>query len=152
MRHQQGFSYVIAMFLVAIVALISVRALENTLSAERREKEAELLRVGQAYRNAVRTYYENSLGTAKIYPPDMAALLLDDRTTRRRRHLRKEYRDPVTGSDEWGIVKTDGGAIKGVYSLSRGKPFKTGGFPPELHSFTNAKQYRQWLFVYEPNS
>jgi type II secretory pathway pseudopilin PulG len=149
-RGQRGFSYPIAMFLVALTAIVSVRALENTLTDERREKERELLTVGQAFRDAIRTYYDNSPGTAKTYPPDLEALLLDARATRLRRPLRKLYRDPMTGSAEWGIVRTDSGAIKGVYSLSGLKPFKTDGFPVELKSFIGARQYKQWQFVYEP--
>ena len=150
MRREQGFSYPIAMFLVALVAIVTVRALENSMTAERREKERDLLAVGQAYRNAIRSYYDNSPGTSKSYPPDLEALLLDKRATRMRRPLRKLYRDPMSGSAEWGIVRTAEGAVKGVYSLSVLKPFKTDGFPVELKSFANASQYKQWLFVYEP--
>lgn len=150
MRPQRGFSYPIAMFLVAVVAIISVRALENTMTAERREKEQDLLVAGQAYRNAIKNYYDNSPGTSKAYPPDLQALLLDARATRLRRPLRKLYRDPITASTEWGIVRTESGTIKGVYSLSTLKPFKSDGFPVELKSFNNARQYKQWQFVYEP--
>ncbi len=151
MRRQGGFSYAIAIFLVAVVALVSVRALENTMTAERRDKERELMAVGQAYRNAIKTYYDNSPGTSKTYPPDLEALLLDARATRLRRPLRKLYRDPITGRKEWGIVRTeDGVGITGVYSLSPLKPFKRDGFAVEQKSFVNAREYRQWQFVYEP--
>jgi hypothetical protein len=106
--------------------------------------------MGQAYRNAIRSYYDNAPGSAHSYPRDFDALLLDGRSTRRLRPLRKLYRDPVSGSADWGIVRTPDGAIKGVYSLSNLKPLKTGGFPPELESFNKARRYSQWLFVYEP--
>lgn len=152
MYHQRGFSYPIAMFLVALLALVSTRALENTSSAERRDKEAELLLAGQAYRDAIRSYYDNSPGTAKVYPPELSALLQDARTTRLRRHLRKLYRDPVTGSAEWGVVRTPEGGIKGVYSLSNLRPFKRDGFAPELSGLAGAARYRDWQFVYEPQT
>ena len=150
MRHQRGFSYPIAMFLVALLALVSARALENGLTAERRDKEAELLRVGQAYRDAIGSYYDNSPGTAKAYPQELSALLQDARTTRLRRHLRKLYRDPVSASADWGLVRTPDGAVKGVYSLSNLRPFKSDGFPADLSGFAGAGHYRQWQFVYEP--
>lgn len=150
MRHQRGFSYPIAMFLVALLALVSARALENSQTAERRDKEAELLLVGQAYRDAIRSYFDNSPGTAKVYPPELTALLQDARTTRVRRHLRKLYRDPITASAEWGVVRTPEGAVKGVYSLSNVRPLKSGGFPDELSGLAGAGHYREWLFVYEP--
>lgn len=149
-RSQAGFSYLIAMFMVAVVAIVSVRALENSLTQERREKEAELLQIGQAYRNAIRTYYENSPGTAKTYPAQLSALLLDERTTRLRRPLRKLYRDPISASNDWGIVRSETGGVMGVYSLSNLKPIKTDGFPEELGSFKNAQHYKEWQFVYQP--
>jgi len=150
MQRQRGFSYPVAMFMAALLAVVSMRALENTMTAERRDKEAELLVVGQAYRDAIRTYYDNSPGTAKTYPPELSALLQDARTTRLRRHLRKLYRDPVSGSGEWGLVRTEQGGVKGVYSLSSLRPMKSDGFPAELAGFAGAAQYRQWQFVYEP--
>lgn len=151
MRRQGGFSYVIVMFVVAIAAILSVRALSNSATNERRDREAELLWVGQAYRDAIKSYYENTPGSAKTYPPDLAALLLDQRTTTTRRHLRKLYRDPVSGGPDWGLVLTDDGKVKGVYSLSTREPVKVGGFPPELAAFAGAKRYQDWKFVYQTN-
>lgn len=149
-RRQDGFSYVVAMFMVAVVAIVSVRALENSMTRERRAKEAELLIVGQAYRDAIRSYYENSPGTAKTYPANLEALLLDTRTTRMRRPLRKLFRDPISASQAWGLVRSESGGVMGVYSLSNLKPMKIDGFPNELSSFKNAKRYKDWQFVYPP--
>jgi type II secretory pathway pseudopilin PulG len=155
MRQQQGFSYVIVMFLVAVVSIISVRAMENTQTTLRREKEAELLMVGQAYRNAIRSYYENSPGSIKNYPQkaDGLSRLVNDsgRTTRTQRHLRQLYRDPITGNKDWGLVYS-GDNVIGVYSLSSQEPVKKDGFPPELASFKNARTYSAWRFVYQPNA
>jgi type II secretory pathway pseudopilin PulG len=149
-RREGGFSYLFAMFAVAVVAIIAVRGMENTLSSERRDREAQLLLVGQAYRNAIRSYYENSPGTAKTYPAELETLLLDERTTRMRRHLRKLFRDPITASETWGVVRSESGGVMGVYSTSSQKPIKTDGFPDELGSFKNAKRYIDWQFVYHP--
>lgn len=150
MRRQQGFSYLVVMFLVAVLAIASVRALEVGITTERRSKEAELLWVGNAYRNAIRMYYEGSPGSNRTYPASLDDLLYDSRLTRPNRPLRKRYRDPITGSTEWGVVKNEAGAVIGVYSLAKGKPIKRGGFAPELMSFTNANSYSDWKFVYQP--
>lgn len=155
MRREQGFTYVIVMFLVAVVSIMSVRALENTRTTLRREKEAELLLVGQAYRNAIRSYYENSPGTAKVLPKKgevaepLDLLVLDNRTTRPQRHLRKRFRDPITGSKDWGLVY-EGDYLVGVYSLSAQEPVKKDGFPIELAAFKDAKTYTAWRFIYQP--
>jgi type II secretory pathway pseudopilin PulG len=152
MRRQQGFSYVVVMFLVAVLSLLSVRALRNTLTEERRAKEAELLATGIAYRNAIRAYYENAPGTGKVYPDSLEALLEDRRGTKIRKHLRKRFRDPITGSRDWGLVYLDGDQtqIVGVYCLSAQRPIKRNGFPDELGPFINAASYRDWKFVYKP--
>jgi type II secretory pathway pseudopilin PulG len=150
MRREQGFSYLIAMFLVATLAVLSVRAIEDTLTGERRAREAELLSVGQAYRNAIRAYYERTPGTVKRYPRDLQALLEDQRTTIMARPLRRAYRDPITASSTWGLVMAPDGGVMGVYSLSTREPIKLGGFSAELSGFANAKSYQDWKFVYRP--
>lgn len=150
MYKQQGFSYLIALFLVSIVAIVSVRAMENIATTERREKEAELLWIGQAYKKAIRQYYENSPGTVKKFPKELADLLLDDRATKIARPLRRLYRDPMNLSEEWGVVRDKEGGIMGIYSLSAAKPIKTAGFPADLVSFTGATRYSDWHFIYQP--
>jgi type II secretory pathway pseudopilin PulG len=147
---QQGFSYVVVMFLVAIVSIISVRALETTMTAERRDKEVELLWRGQAIRDAVRDYYVNSPGTAQVYPQKLSDLLYDTRFTVPRRPLRRLYLDPMTAEGEWELVHNDAGKLIGVRSRSALKPIKQAGFPAELASFTDAQHYSDWNFVYQP--
>jgi len=148
---QQGFSYVVMMFVVALLSIASVRALEVTLTNERRDKEAELLWRGQAYRDAIRDYYLNSPGTAQSFPAQLSDLLYDGRLTVPRRLLRKLYHDPMTSDGQWALVRNDAGKVIGVRSLSTLKPLKQAGFPPELASFTNAQHYSDWNFVFQPN-
>ncbi len=151
MKKQGGFTYVIAMFLVAALAVIAGRAMENSQTRERRAKEAELLIVGQAYRSAIRQYYQNTPGFDKRYPTSLRALLQDERATRMTRPLRKLYRDPITGSAEWGLVEAPDGGVMGVYSLSFRQPIKIDGFTPDLADFANVKKYQDWKFVYQPS-
>lgn len=149
MRGERGFSYVIVMFLVAVLSVASVRALEITLTREKRDKEAQLLEVGMAYLKAIEQYYNEAPGTAQSYPLELEALLYDERLTRPQRPLRKLFRDPITGSAEWGVVRNATGGVVGVYSLSSAKPFKQKGFPVELESFTEAQHYSDWKFIYQ---
>jgi len=156
MRRQAGFSYFVAMFAVAVCSIVALRAVQNSATAARRDREAELLYVGQAYRQAIADYYAGSPGSAKRYPPTLDALLRDPDTTRTRRYLRQRYRDPITGSAEWGLVyayKPDGtvAGIQGVYSLSAQQPIKVGGFPEALVAFTGATRYQDWQFVFQPS-
>lgn len=149
MRKQQGFSYVVVMFLVAVLSMISVRALENTQMDERRWKEAQLLKVGKAYRDAIEAYYLNTPGTGKALPGSVNDLLLDQRISKAVRPLRRPYRDPITGSATWGYIYKDDRLV-GVYSLSKLKPLKQDGFIDEQVKFKNAASYQNWRFVYDP--
>ena len=147
---QRGFSYMVALFALAVLALLTTRALENQQTSERREREDELLFVGQAYMTAIGRYYQQSPGTAKRYPPDLQALLLDVRAVRMRRPLRRLYADPFSGDLTWGVVHAPDGGLMGVYSLSRRAPIKVRGFPPSLAAFQDARSYQDWKFVYVP--
>jgi len=151
MKRQPGFSYVVVMFLVATLSVVAARALENSLMVERRSKEAQLLRIGKAYRDAIRTYYMNTPGTGKTLPKSVNDLLLDQRANKIMRPLRKLYRDPITGSANWGYVYKNGSLV-GVYSLSMLRPLKQDGFVDEQISFRNAVSYQNWQFIYDPVS
>lgn len=147
---QGGFSYVVMMFLVAVLSIVSLRALESTSFADQREKEMELLWRGMAYRDAIRDYYMNGPGVAKVYPKQLKDMLYDTRLIHPRRPLRKLYRDPMSSDGEWGLVRNTDGGLIGVYSKSARKPLKQGGFPRELASFANAQHYSDWQFVFKP--
>jgi type II secretory pathway pseudopilin PulG len=147
MKNQKGFTYLIALFLVATLSIITLRALENSLTKDRRAKEEQLLFVGQAYQKAIMIYFQNG-GT---YPTSLEALLDTPGTSTRQQTLRRLYFDPMTGSQDWELVTVDGGGIKGINSKSTQQPIKVGGFPAALSSFNNTTSYQQWQFVYPPN-
>ncbi|MBJ7311484.1 type II secretion system protein [Rugamonas sp. CCM 8940] len=152
MRREQGFSYVVVMFLVAIVALLTARALENVLTTARRDKEAELLWVGRTLRDAIGDYHRSTPGSDKKYPKKLADLLDDKRDSGApRRSLRKVYRDPISGAKEWGEVRTENGELIGVFSLSTQRPLRRKAVGPDLPGFDDAESYQQWRFIYEAN-
>lgn len=150
MRSQRGFTYLVALFAVAATVVLAATALERAAQAVRREREADLLFVGMAYRQAIGQYYEQSPGALKRYPPDLTALLDDVRQSVRRRPLRRLYADPLSGRFEWGLIPSGDGGVMGVYPLSERRPLKTGNFPPELAVLASAETYRDWQFIYLP--
>jgi type II secretory pathway pseudopilin PulG len=147
---EQGFTFIGVLILVAIagVALAGVGQLWST--AAKREKEAQLLFVGDEFRRAIGSYYEGSPGV-KQFPQRLEDLLEDERLPVIRRHLRKIYVDPMTGKAEWGLVKY-GERIIGVYSVSKDKPLKAANFKPEDDAFKAAGAYADWQFTYQPTS
>jgi hypothetical protein len=63
-----------------------------------------------------------------------------------RRHLRKIYVDPMTGSAEWGVVKQPEGGIVAVHSLSHARPLRTGNFTGAREAFAGRQKYSEWVF------
>jgi type II secretory pathway pseudopilin PulG len=148
-RGADGFTYLGLLFFVAILgfALASVAFVWHTYS--KREKEAELLFIGDEFRRAIESYRTSSPG-APQYPASLDELLLDPRFPVVKRHLRRVYPDPLTGETEWGLVKQPDDRIVGVHSLSEQVPKKTHGFPPEYAQFAKAASYQDWKFIDTP--
>jgi type II secretory pathway pseudopilin PulG len=116
-----------------------------------RDKEAELLFVGEQFRSAIASYYKTAPGGQ--YPKKLEDLLEDKRFPMPVRHLRRIYPDPITGSTDWGIVETpDKAGVMGVFSRSEEKPIKQGNFGARQADFDDAESYAKWTFAYSPPS
>jgi hypothetical protein len=77
-------------------------------------------------------------------------LLKDPRHPGTQRYLRRIYRDPVTGGEEWGLVRGAGGEILGVHSLSEEPPLKQGNFSLADRDFAGKTKYADWVFMHVP--
>lgn len=134
------------MFAVAIagIALAGTGALWQMES--RREKEKELLFIGEQYRMAIGSYYDKSPSAAKQFPEKLEDLLQDKRFPNPTRHLRRLYRDPMTPHGQWELIRQEG-RIMGVASSSQEQPIKIAGFSPEQDDFEGAVSYAEWRFI-----
>lgn len=158
-RFKAGFTYVGLLFAIVFFGLGSVGAARVLASSERAEREAELLFVGNQFRQAIGAYYSTSPGAPR-YPEKLEDLLLDPRFPATRRHLRKIHVDPITGKAEWGLVRAPQGGIMGVHSLSEREPMKRANFDYADQGFEEvakrvtdrAYSYREWQFVFLPAS
>ena len=150
LRPHRGYTYFGVLFVVMLVGLALTGAAAVTEVQQQRLKEQQLLYVGKQYLAAIGSYYNAAPGGAKQYPPELADLLRDPRYPTVKRHLRKPWRDPMTASGKWGLVRTREGRIAGVYSRARGVPLKRRGFgSAELdRDFADSKSYGQWKFIY----
>jgi len=142
-----GFTYLGLLLIVAAMGAGMAAFGELASHAAQREKEAELLFIGDAYREAIGRYYESSPAGHKRYPASLEKLLKDERFAFNRRYLRRLYRDPVTGKD-WATVEAPEGGIMGVRSASEMRPSKSGNFPPGYEAFEGAARYADWQFIY----
>jgi type II secretory pathway pseudopilin PulG len=135
----------LGLFAIGLMATVDVWSM-----ARQREREKELLFVGDQYRQAIQRYYVAApRGGQRGYPPSLDVLLEDDRFPTPVHHLRRAYPDPITGKPEWGLLKA-GDRIVGVYSLSEAAPIKQAGFSPAHQAFKDATSYKDWIFAYVP--
>lgn len=141
-----GFTYVGVLFGIALlgVGLASVGTAWHT--TVQREREAELIFVGEQFSKALTSYYERSPEAGKTFPKSLQDLLEDRRSGRVVRHLRKVFVDPMTMGSEWGLKRDPQGRITGIHSLSRERPFRKSGFGQDQDAFAEALSYSDWVF------
>lgn len=148
--YAKGFTYLGVLFAVAMLGISLALIGSSWKTSQQRESEQELLFVGDQFRKAIILYYERTPSFVKAYPKSFEQLIKDDRYITPQRYLRRVYRDPITLSNDWGIVRSPDGGIMGVYSLSDKAPRKTAHFPEKYAKFANASRYSEWQFVYRP--
>lgn len=151
---EAGFTYLVMLVAVIVIGVGLAATGEVWSHSRQREKELELLFVGNQFRQAIGLYYQRTRDQrtcpVKCYPAKLEDLLQDKRDPGVQRYLRKLYVDPMTGKPEWGLVKAPGGGIMGVYSLSSAAPIKREGFKARDQTLTGATTYYEWRFAYEP--
>jgi type II secretory pathway pseudopilin PulG len=147
-ERQQGFTYVGLLMSVVIMGLMLTVAARIWSTTEQREREAQLLWVGHAYRMAISSYY----ASGHQYPATLQDLLLDERSPVPIRHLRRLYLDPMTGAADWTVIPTPSGTgVMGVASSSQRAPIKRKNFDLVDSTFTDTECYCLWQFIYYPN-
>ena len=149
LNRQAGFSY-IGILMLMLIASISMAGVGMVWHIQiQRSKEQQLLFAGTAIRKAISGYYNATPGGGGEYPTTLESLLLDERQTYIKRHLRRLYNDPMGKNRAWALIMQNNRII-GVQSQSLLKPIKTDGFPLIYESFRGAKTYQDWKFVYVP--
>ncbi len=145
---EQGYIYLWTLFAVALAGVVLTGIGPMWQIESQREKEIELLHVGDQFRRAIESYHLNSSGKAKRYPESLEQLLEDRSSMVIKRHLRKIFLDPMTNSHDWGLIEQAGSGITGVYSKSDKIPLKRANFPENYSAFSEAKSYKDWKFVH----
>ena len=146
---ERGFTYLALLLAVAVIGIGLASAGQSWSIAAQREREAELLFIGGEMRRAIGAYYLASPG-AQRYPRRLEDLLADERFPSVRRHLRRLYRDPMSGRRDWVLIEAPGGGVMGVHSRSPARPYQTAGFAEANRDFEGKSRYADWKFVFQP--
>ena len=92
----QGFVLLSLLFFVAAIAIQVVVSLPRAAMQAQRIREERLIYRGKQYKRAVQLYFRKY----QKYPEKMDDL----EETNGQRFLRRRYKDPLTGEDEWRLV------------------------------------------------
>lgn len=135
-RRARGFTYLAVLWWVAISGVMLAALGSQWRLDATRQREAELVFRGGQIQAALAAYQANTPAGQQSLPAELSDLLDDNRQGAAKRHLRRLWRDPVTGKD-WGYLRTEEGRIRGVFSVSDRSPLTA----PE-----GIASYREWLF------
>ena len=139
-----GYAMIAALILLVIASLGVTVAVQSARLDSQREREDELLFVGDQFRQAIHAY-ATAPGVPAQYPQQLEALLEDKRLPVPRRYLRRIYIDPMTGKADWELDLSQG-RIVGVHSRSGAAPLRHANFSLADAVFENAQRYAEWKF------
>jgi len=143
---QAGFTYIGLLVTVVIIGIMLTLVSRVWSVTEQRERETQLLFAGDQIRTAIASYF----ASGHQFPLSLQDLLDDKRSPIAKRHLRRLYFDPMTGTTDWMLVPAAEGGIMGVASKSKLTPIKRTGFTQDDASFEANECYCTWQFIYQP--
>lgn len=144
---QRGFVLLAWLVACAVFAAAASMLVVRWSDEIRREREQELLRIGDEIAGAIASYRRNSAGSARKYPLQLEDLLEDRRAFGTLRHLRRVPPDPMVRGGTWGLVRAADGGVMGAYSASEEAPMRRIAASLQHVDLPAATRYSQWRFV-----
>ena len=99
-QNESGFALLLVFLMAAAVSIMLYRQLPRAAFESQRGKEELLQDRGEQYIRAIQLY----VAKWRRFPADLDSL----EKTNNVRYLRRRYKDPMTGKDEWRAVHVDG--------------------------------------------
>jgi type II secretory pathway pseudopilin PulG len=93
---EEGYILLAVLFMVVMVLITLSIAAPKIAADIQRDREVELQHRGKQYVRAIKMYYKKF----GAYPPNIEALEKSNEI----RFLRKRYKDPMTGKDDWHMI------------------------------------------------
>src|SRR5579863_2258663 len=100
---EAGYALLLVYAMAATVAIMLYMQLPRVAFEAQREKEQLLIDRGEQYTRAVQLYVRKF----NKFPADFDAL----NNTQNMRFLRRKYKDPMTGKDDWRIIHVGPGGV-----------------------------------------
>jgi hypothetical protein len=116
-KDESGYALAVVVVFTTVLLVSLSEAVINWQKAMQREREQELIFRGKQFVRAIELWQRKFPGTL---PTSIDALL----NTNNMRFLRKKWKDPITNSEEWRLIKLNpDGSISGLTVVP------TGGLP-----------------------
>ncbi len=100
---EAGFAMLVVFLLAGFIAIGLYMELPRVVMESQRDREELLIDRGTQYKRAIQVFYRKF----QRYPTDLDAL----DNTNNMRFLRRRYKDPMTGEDEWRLIHAAGPGI-----------------------------------------
>lgn len=100
---EAGFAMLVVFLLAAFIGIALYNELPRVVMESQRDREELLIDRGTQYKRAIQVFYRKF----SRYPTDLDAL----DNTNNIRFLRRRYKDPMTGEDEWRLIHAAGPGI-----------------------------------------
>lgn len=102
-RRDSGFALLLVFAMAAIMGMMLYLELPRASFEAERIREEVLIQRGEEYKHAIKLFFRRF----QRYPPTLEAL----ENTNNIRFLRRRYKDPMTGKDEWRLIHAGPGGI-----------------------------------------
>ena len=100
---EAGFAMLVVFLLAAFIGIALYMEMPRVVLEAQRDKEELLIDRGTQYKRAIQVFYRKF----SRYPTDLDALS----NTNNIHFLRRRYKDPMTGEDEWRLIHSAGPGI-----------------------------------------
>lgn len=146
-RLSRGVGLLLVLMMLALATAGAALVAQKWSEQASREKEQELLYIGNVFAKALSSYRAATPAGAQAAPPTLQHLLQDERSGITRRHLRKLYADPITGKADWVLRRDAQGGIVGIGSRSQQAPWRRIPQQLEYTDLPAATRYAEWIFT-----
>lgn len=145
----RGATYLLLLFILAVLAVGSATWADRWQVAMQRERETELVFRGLQLRDALQRYHATPTAAGTPAGPErLEDLLADNRVQPPAMHLRRLYDDPFTGRPDWVVLRNDQGGIVGVHSRVERRALRRHGLPAGVAGGDNTDpRSSDWRFI-----
>jgi hypothetical protein len=129
-NNESGFAMLLVFLLAALIAISLYNEIPRVAFEAQRQKEQTLVDRGEQFKRAIQVFYLNN----KRWPSKIEEL----ENYQTRRFLRRRYKDPMTGKDEWRLIHIQNGVLTDSVTTKNQNQQQGQGFGPQ--NFINEVQ------------